>query len=83
MAQPEEPMPKFLDEPIKIGKEISITGKWIPAKKGGIFRKSAESKAMLQEWEDIHMDAKVHPGILSTEINHAVGGRCGTGAPCF
>ncbi len=28
---------------------------------------------MLQEWEDIHVGAKNDPGVLSTEINHAVG----------
>ena len=73
MIQPKEPLPPFLAEPTKLGKEISITGKWIPTKKGGIFRKSAESKEMLKEWEDIHVGAKGHEGILSTEINHAVG----------
>ena len=66
-------MPEFLVEPTKLGQEISITGKWVPTKKGGLFRKSAESKEMLKEWEDIHIDARNHEGILSTEINHAVG----------
>lgn len=28
---------------------------------------------MLAEWEDIHIGARNHPGVLSTEINHAVG----------
>jgi quinol monooxygenase YgiN len=28
---------------------------------------------MLKEWEDIHLGAKGHKGVLSTEINHAVG----------
>ena len=28
---------------------------------------------MLKEWEDIHADAKGDIGVLSTEINHAVG----------
>ena len=73
MIQQKEPLPQFLAEPTKLGMEISITGKWIPSKKGGLFRKSAESKEMLKEWEDIHIDAKGHQGILSTEINHAVG----------
>ena len=67
------PLPSFLAEPTKLGQEISITGKWIPAKKGGLFRKSAESKEMLKEWEDIHIGAKSTEGLLSTEINHAVG----------
>lgn len=71
--KPYEALPQFLSETSKIDKEISITGKWIPTKKGGLFRKSAESKEMLKEWEDIHVEAKNHQGILSTEINHAVG----------
>jgi quinol monooxygenase YgiN len=73
MPHPNEPLPSFLAEPSKIGQEISITGKWIPTKKGGLFRKSAESKEMLNEWEDIHLGARSDPGVLSTEINHAVG----------
>ena len=73
MTQPKDPLPPFLAEPSKIGQEISVTGKWIPTKKGGLFRKSAESKEMLKEWEDIHVGAKSDDGVLSTEINHAVG----------
>ena len=73
MTQFNEPLPPYLAEPSKIGQEISITGKWVPAKKGGLFRKSAESKEMLKEWEDIHVGAKGDSGVLSTEINHAVG----------
>ncbi len=68
-----EPMPDHLKTPSRIGDEISITGKWVPAKKGGLFRKSAESKEMLKEWEDIHAGARADSGVLSTEINHAVG----------
>ena len=73
MTQTKETLPAFLAEPTKLGKEISITGKWIPAKKGGLFRKSAESREMLKEWEDIHSEARSHDGMLSTEINHTVG----------
>ena len=73
MTHPTEPLAPFLAEPSKIGQEISVTGKWVPAKKGGLFRKSAESREMLKEWEDIHAGAKADPGVLSTEINHAVG----------
>jgi len=73
MTLEKEPLAPFLAKPTKLGDEISITGKWIPVKKGGIFRKSAESKEMLKEWEDIHVEAKNHHGMLSTEINHAVG----------
>ena len=66
-------LPLFMETPIQIGSELSITGKWVPKTKGGIFRKSADSKEMLKEWEDIHNDAKKHQGMLSTEINHAIG----------
>ena len=66
-------VPIFMETPIQIGEELSITGKWIPKTKGGIFRKSQDSKEMLKEWEDIHNDAREHPGMLSTEINHAIG----------
>lgn len=68
-----ETLPDFMSEPTKLGQEISITGKWIPAKQGGFFRKSAESREMIQEWEDIHTEARAHEGMLSTEINHAIG----------
>jgi hypothetical protein len=68
-----EALPNHLSGISKIDDEISITGKWVPTKKGGLFRKSNESKEMLKEWEDIHTEAKVHAGILSTEINHAIG----------
>jgi quinol monooxygenase YgiN len=73
MTQTPEPLPPFLAEPSKIGQEVSVTGKWIPTKKSGLFRRSVESKEMLKEWEDIHTGAKGDVGVLSTEINHAVG----------
>lgn len=73
MINQNEPLPSFLAEPTKLGQEISITGKWIPTNKSGLFSKSTESKEMLKEWEDIHVGAKSHAGMLSTEINHAVG----------
>jgi quinol monooxygenase YgiN len=73
MTHPPEPLAPFLAEPSRIGQEISITGKWIPATKGGRFRRSPDSKEMLMEWEDIHIGAKDDSGVLSTEINHAVG----------
>jgi len=73
MTQLNEPLPSFLAEPTKIGQEISVTGKWIPSKTGGLFRKSTEAKEMLKEWEDIHTGAKADSGVISTEINHAVG----------
>ena len=61
------------DDPTRLGQEITVTGKWIPMKQGGRFRKSAESQEMLKEWEDIHAGARADDGVLSTEINHAVG----------
>lgn len=73
MAQPKEDLPPHLAEPSRVGDEISVTGKWVPTKPGGKFRRSAESKGMLNEWEDIHAGAKADDGVLSTEINHAVG----------
>ena len=72
MTPAAEPLPQHLAEPSKIGEEIGITGKWTPARKGGLFRRSPDSKEMLKEWEDIHLGAKGDPGVLSTEINHAV-----------
>ena len=73
MKQSAVTLPDFLAEPSRVGDEISLTGKWVPTKKGGLFRKSAESKEMRKEWEDIHSEAKNHEGMLSTEINHAIG----------
>ena len=73
MTLTNEPLAAHLAEASKLGQEISVTGKWIPSKKGILFRKSAESRDMLKEWEDIHNDARRHAGVLSTEINHAVG----------
>ena len=73
MTRTTQPLPDFLAEASKIGDEISVTGKWVPTKPGGRFRSSAESKEMLKEWEDIHAGARADDGVLSTEINHAVG----------
>jgi quinol monooxygenase YgiN len=73
LTHPEEPLAAFLSEPSRIGREISVTGKWVPKNPGGMFRKSAESKDMLNEWEDIHAGARADSGVMSTEINHAVG----------
>ena len=68
-----ESLPEYLTKETKIGSEISITGKWAATKKGGFFWKSAEAKEMMQEWNDIHQEAKAYEGILSTEINPAIG----------
>ena len=73
MPQTNVPLPGYLAEPSRVGAEISITGKWVPAQKGGLFRKSPDSKEMRKEWEDIHAGARASDGVLSTEINHAVG----------
>ena len=66
-------LPVHMQEPTKLGQEIAITGKWVPTKKGGLFRTSVESKEMIKEWEAIHKGARNHKGMLSTEINHAIG----------
>ncbi len=73
MTQVHEPLPPHLSEPSRIGDEISVTGKWVPAKPGGRFKKSVDSQEMLKEWEAIHDAASGDAGVLSTEINHAVG----------
>ena len=73
MSREREPLPSFLSEPTRIGDEISITGKWVPSTPGRMFRRSPDSAEMLQEWEDIHTSARSSSGVLSTEINHAVG----------
>jgi quinol monooxygenase YgiN len=68
-----QPLAPHLAEPTKLGDEIAITGKWVPKDPGGRFRQSEDAKEMLQEWEDIHAGARSSAGVLSTEINHAVG----------
>lgn len=73
MPHPTQPLPDFLCEPSKIRDEISVTGKWVPTRPGGLFRKSPDSDDMLEEWNDIHAAARADGGVLSTEINHAVG----------
>ena len=73
MSPTAEPLADFLAEPQCLGTEISVTGKWVPSKPGGRFRTTDESREMLAEWEDIHAAARADEGVLSTEINHAVG----------
>ncbi|MDH3190608.1 MAG: hypothetical protein OEM39_08255 [Acidimicrobiia bacterium] len=73
MTHSHEILPPHLAEPSRIGEEISVTGKWVPVQQGGRFRKSPDSREMLGEWEDIHAAARNDSGVLSTEINHAVG----------
>jgi hypothetical protein len=70
-----EPMPlaRHLTTPSRLGTEISVTGKWVPATAGSWFRKSPDSAEMRQEWEGIHADARADGGVLATEINHGVG----------
>lgn len=68
-----QPLAPHLSEPSRLGTEISVTGKWRPATPGGRFRRSEDTDEMLSEWEDIHRAARSDPGVLSTEINHAVG----------
>ena len=73
MIELKEDLPLHMQEPTKLGQEISITGKWLPSRKSTLFRKSPESKELLKEWENIHQEARKHKGMLSTEINHAIG----------
>lgn len=73
MTKLSEPLPPFLAAPSQIGTEISVTGKWTPTKPSGRFRTSAEAREMVAEWNDIHAGARSHPGVLATEINHAIG----------
>jgi len=73
MIKYNEVLPEFLNDKPKINEEISITGKWVSIKRGGLFKKSKEFKDMLKEWGEIHSEAKSHNGLLSTEINHAIG----------
>ena len=68
-----EPLPDFLSKGTQIGNEISVTGKWVATQKSGFFRKSTEYKEMLKEWDSIHQEAKMHQGMLSTEIDPAIG----------
>ena len=66
-------LPAHMEPKTEIGQEISITGKWVPTKNGILFLKSKESKEMRAEWVNIHEEAAQHDGILSTEVNHAIG----------
>ncbi|MEM7285075.1 MAG: hypothetical protein AAF480_01880 [Actinomycetota bacterium] len=74
MTTTAEPLPDFLAQPSRIGTEITVTGKWVPAGRSGTFRTTAESTAMQAEFEALHASAEGHPGVLTSEINHAVGG---------
>lgn len=69
----EKIQPQYINEPFRIGDEISVTGKWMPRRPGGLFKKSPDTDDLLKEWEDIHSDARADTGVLQTEINHAVG----------
>ncbi|MFT6746440.1 MAG: hypothetical protein ACJAZ2_000779 [Glaciecola sp.] len=75
MINLKEELPVHMQQTTKLGQKISITGKWVTTKKSGLFRKSAESKELLNEWQAIHQAAKNHKGMLSTEIKHAGGGQ--------
>ncbi|MDA0797625.1 MAG: hypothetical protein O2826_07500 [Chloroflexi bacterium] len=72
MTSPSEPLPQFLAEASRIGQEISVTGKWIPTPKSGLFSKSPASTEMLKVWEDIRAISQTDPGLLSIEINYVV-----------
>ena len=68
-----QPLADHLAVPTRIGDEISITGKWVPAEPGGRFRRGDDTESLRREWEDIHAAAAADSGVLTTEINHAVG----------
>ncbi len=72
MTHPREPLPPFFEGPSALGPQISVTGKWIPTKPGGLFGKSAESRAMRKAWEDIRAGGQGVPEVRSTEINDGV-----------
>lgn len=72
-TEPKSLRSDHLNDPLKIGDEISITGKWIPKTPGSLFRRSPDTDELLSEWENIHSDARADPNVLHTEINHAVG----------
>lgn len=72
MTHPREALPPFFQGPSAQDTQISLTGKWIPTKPASIFRKSAESQAMRQAWNDIRADAQNVAGVRSTEINEGV-----------
>lgn len=73
MTPPQIPLPHFLAEPSRLGQEISITGKWTSTKKRGLFSRSPQPNEMHKAWEAIQASAKTDPGVLSLEINNAVG----------
>jgi quinol monooxygenase YgiN len=73
MTSSSEPLPPFLAETSRIGQEISVTGKWIPTPKSGLFSKSPASTEMRKIWEDIRTISQTDPGLLSIEINHTLG----------
>ena len=73
MAIKSKNLPSYISETSLTKDEISITGKWIPSQKGTLFFRSEESKEMRDEWNVIHNEARSTKGVLSTEINHAVG----------
>lgn len=69
-----EPLPAFLAEPSKLGDEISVTGKWMPKRSGRLFRRSPDSRPMLEALDALQNAASSDPDVLSTEINRSVGG---------
>ena len=69
-----EPMAPFLAEPSKLGTEISITEKWTPIEKSGLFARSAGSKQVNIALKKLLSEASKHTGLLAMEIDPAVGG---------
>lgn len=73
MTETENKKESIINNGSKIGTEISITGKWVPKKSGFLFMKSNDSKELINEWNEIHAAASEFEGILSTEVNSAIG----------
>lgn len=66
-------MADFLSTTPRHGDEISITGRWVPTNPSRHFRTSPESRQLVEQWQRIHDAARSSDGVLSTEVNHAVG----------
>ena len=73
MGDPREALPTCLAERSRIGPEISITGKWVPTRPAHPWRGNPASAGLRTQWEEIHEATRHEPGVLSTEVNHAVG----------
>ena len=71
--QTSQPLADHLAEPTRLGDEISVTGKWFATEKTGRLRRDHSSETLQQQWAEIHAEATADSGVLSTEVNQAVG----------